>query len=903
MLSPGSRLGESYEILGVLGAGGMGEVYRGRDLRLGREVAIKVLPADVADDPVRMGRFEQEARAASALNHPNIVTLHDMGRHGTWAFQVLELVAGRTLRDVVADGPLPLRRVLSIAEQIAAGLAAAHGAGIVHRDLKPENVMVRDDGVVKILDFGLAKLERARIDSGSHIATATGGTAPGVVLGTVGYMAPEQARGGVVDFRADQFALGAVLYEMVSGVRAFRGESAVQTLSAIIEREPEPVARLREGVPRPLVWIVERCLAKDPSERYASTIDLRRDLARVREELSEVSFSGQAAAVPASASKTTPGPIVVGALLALCGLAAGLVGGRLLLAPSRAQREPPTLRTLTFSGEDREPSSSPDGRTLVFTSIRDGRSRIWLKSLTDGTEAPLTTGHDAQPRFSPDGSSVLFTREEAGRASLFRVPVLGGEPRRLVSDASFGDWSPDGGRIVFLRVATRGSDAVTMIVVARSDGGDERVLTTIDRSWMASPRWSPDGRSIAISASQYGTSEAKGKFVQIVPVDGSESKRLDPPIEGGVISGIAWLGRGAEIVYSQGESVSSVVLSATLVNGGASRLIRQNVQTGAAETILWTPSLSSQVEVVGPGCLVFDSMSGRQNLEEHDLGVQPATVGRVLAAGTSIDRQPVYTPDGEWIAFSSNRSGNLDIWARSLRTGELRRLTDHPEDDWDPGFTPDGKHLIWTSRRGGNFEIWIAEADGSAARQLTHDGTAAENATATPDGQWLVYNSGSEAQGGLWKIRSDGTEATRLVPGTCVWPEVSPDGRYFSYAQVAGAGRSEIHVARIADGGIEPFTIVLQGVANGGRTRWMRDGSIAFNYAPAGRSGVFAVRFEPGQPAPATWRTLVELPAGALAESFGVSPDGTRLVLATSYRSYALMTSEGLPGIEPRRRG
>jgi serine/threonine protein kinase len=904
MLSVGTRLGESYEITGTLGAGGMGEVYRGRDLRLGREVAIKVLPADVADDPARMGRFAQEARAASALNHPNIVTLHDMGRHGSLAYQVLELVAGRTLRDLLGEGPLPLRRTLAIAEQIAAGLAAAHGASIVHRDLKPENVMVRDDGVVKILDFGLAKLERAPIGSGTHLPTEPRGTAPGLILGTVGYMAPEQARGAVVDFRADQFALGAILYEMIGGIRPFRGDSAIQTLSAIIEREPEPLSSLREGVPRPLVWIVERCLAKDPAERYGSTIDLRRDLTRVREELSQVSVSAPSIAAAAPSSRTTPGPIVVGAILAFCGLAAGIVGGRYLVPPPRTHREPPTLRTLTFSGEDREPSSSPDGRTLVFTSIRDGRSRIWQKSLSDGTEAPLTAGYDTQPRFSPDGSSVLFTREEEGRGSLFRVPALGGDPRRMVSDATFGDWSPDGERIVFLRIATRGSDTVTKVVVARTDGGDERVLTTIDRSSMASPRWSPDGASIAISASQYGTSEAKGKFVLLVRVDGSGSKRLDPPFEGGDISGVAWLGRGDAIVYSQGESVSSVVLSSTLVNAGASRLVRQNVATGAAETILWTPSLSSQVEVVGPGRLVFDSMSGRQNLEEYELGAKPATSGRVLAAGTSIDRQPVYTPDGESIAFSSNRSGNLDIWARSLRTGELRRLTDHPADDWDPGFTRDGKHLIWTSRRSGNFEIWIANADGSAAHQLTKDGVDAENATATPDGQWIVYNSGSETQGGLWKIRPDGTEATRLVPGTCVWPEVSPDGRHVSYCIVAGAGRWEIHVARIADGALEPFLVLLQGtVANGGRTRWMPDGWIAFNYTPTGRSGVFATRFEPGEPASATWRTLVELPAGALPESFGISPDGKRLTLAASYRSFALMTSDNLPGIEPRRKG
>jgi len=905
MLSAGTRLGACYEILGALGAGGMGEVYRGRDLRLGREVAIKVLPADVAGDPARMGRFEQEARAASALNHPNIVTLHDLGRHGSSAYQVLELVAGRTVRDLLAEGQLPLRRALSIAEQIAAGLATAHGAGIVHRDLKPENVMVRDDGVVKILDFGLAKLERARVDAGSQIATATGGTSPGMVLGTVGYMSPEQARGGTVDFRSDQFALGAVLYELVSGARPFRGESAVQTLSAIIEKEPEPVARLRSGVPRPLVWIVERCLAKDPAERYASTLDLQRDLARVRQELSEVAVSGELSAAPAPrASGWRAGAAVA---LLLCGVAVGLLAARLGFGTSTpAPHVPPTLRTLTFSGQDSLASASPDGRTLVFRSTRDGISRIWLKSLTDGTEAPLTAGSDTRPRFSPDGTSVLFVRDEGGRVSLFRVPVLGGEPRRVIPDAGDGDWSPDGQRIVFLRVGSEGGKTVTKIGLAESGGGAERILASVDQYSMASPRWSPDGASIAVSSSQYGTSEAAGKFVLLVRTDGSGSKRLFPPLEGGDVSGIAWLGDGDAIVYAQGESISTVVLSATLVNAGASRVIRQQVESGAAEVLLWTPSLSAQVEVVGPGHLVFDSMSGRQNLEEYVVGDAPATSGRLLAAGTSIDRQPVYSPDGEWLVFSSNRSGNLDIWARSLRTDDLRRLTDHPADDWDPAFTRDGAHLIWTSRRSGNFEIWIADRDGSAARQVTRDGADAENATATPDGEWLVYNSGHEQKSGLWKIRVDGTEATRLVAGTCLWPEVSPDGLHVSFARVSGSGQVEIRVARVADGHIEPFHIVLNvGEVIGGRTRWLPDGSLAFNYGGLDRPGIYVQRFEPGTEvvARSTWRPLVGLPPGTLPESFAVSPDGSRVTLAASIRSFALMSSENLPGIVPPRRG
>src|SRR6266498_4285015 len=281
-IAAGSRLGP-YEILVALGAGGMGEVYRARDGRLGREVAVKVLSEEFSSDPDRRKRFEQEARSASALNHPNIVTIHEIGSSDSTTYIAMELVDGRTLREVLQSGPLSTRRLLDLAFQVADGLAKAHSAGIVHRDLKPENVMVSRDGVVKILDFGLAKLMKSTPDESSHLPTTTNQTKAGTVLGTVGYMSPEQASGKPLDFRSDQFSLGAVLYELATGVRAFRRDTPVQTLAAILEDEPEPIASLNARLPAPFCWIVERCLSKDPEGRYASTRDLARDLAELRE--------------------------------------------------------------------------------------------------------------------------------------------------------------------------------------------------------------------------------------------------------------------------------------------------------------------------------------------------------------------------------------------------------------------------------------------------------------------------------------------------------------------------------------------------------------------------------------------------------------------------------------------
>src|SRR5262245_23368787 len=285
-LTAGTRLGP-YELLAPLGAGGMGEVYRARDTRLAREVAIKVLPESVSSDPERLRRFEKEARSASALNHQNIVTVHDIGSEAGVSYIAMELVEGAKLRAMLTVA-VPIKKLLQIAPQIAQGLATAHAAGIVHRDLKPENVMVKKDGLVKILDFGLAKLTSTGSGSeeGSQLPTMTG-TQPGVVVGTVSYMSPEQASGEVVDFRSDQFALGSILYEMSTGRRAFQKKTAVDTLAAILNQEPEPISSINPQVPAPVRWIVERCLSKEPQERYAATDDLARDLGSLRDHISE----------------------------------------------------------------------------------------------------------------------------------------------------------------------------------------------------------------------------------------------------------------------------------------------------------------------------------------------------------------------------------------------------------------------------------------------------------------------------------------------------------------------------------------------------------------------------------------------------------------------------------------
>jgi eukaryotic-like serine/threonine-protein kinase len=494
-LSTGTRVGP-YEVITPLGIGGMGEVYRARDSRLGREVALKVLPEELSGDADRLARFEREARSASALNHPHIVTVYDVGRADSHSYIAMELVDGRTLREILATGPLAAKRAVTIAAQAADALAKAHSAAIVHRDLKPENVMVSRDGFVKILDFGLAKLTAPApsSDSGSIAPTAVDATRPGAVLGTVGYMSPEQARGGEVDFRSDQFSFGSILYEMASGRRAFQKDSAAETMAAIIRDEPEPLSRIAPETPAPYRWIVERCLQKDPDDRYASTRDLSRELADLRDHFSEIDRSGtflEASAVAAQfpAGRSWLAPV----LAALLAFAAG-IGAAAFWGSHRSPSLPPAIRALTYSGTDQSPAVSPDGRTIAFTSRRDGTARIWVKQLATGGEGAVTAGPDDYARFSPDGSAILYQHREGNTFSIYRASLVGGEPRKVLAGASHADWSPNGKSIAYLRWFTRNGITTSVIGVAAADGTSQKEIAHVANHQLVQPRWSPTDR-------------------------------------------------------------------------------------------------------------------------------------------------------------------------------------------------------------------------------------------------------------------------------------------------------------------------------------------------------------------------------------------------------------------------
>src|SRR5262245_39576173 len=464
-LDSGSRLGP-YEILSPLGAGGMGEVYRARDTRLGREVAIKVLPERVAADPAALVRFEREAKAVAALSHPNILALHDFGRDGPVAYAVTELLEGETLREALSSGALSPRRAAEYGVQIANGLAAAHEKGIVHRDLKPDNVFVTRDDRVKILDFGLAK-PRAAAASGpdaTHSPTVSGYTEPGVVMGTVGYMSPEQVRGLPVDHRSDLFSFGTVLYEMLAGRRAFQGETAAETMTSILRDEPPALSDSSRNAPPALAAVIVHCLEKKPERRFQSA----RDLAFALE--TAVAPSGPSAPLPRPAVVTPPPSawprrLTVAALVFAAAAPGYFVRSRRFVAPASPWNDLTLSLLTTDPGYEGEPTFSPDGQTIAYVSDRDGNFEIYLQQISGGTAINLTRNpaSDIQPAFSPDGREIAFVSNRSGTSDIFHaapglphvggdiwvMPTLGGPARRSVSNGNFPSWTPDGSGIPY----------------------------------------------------------------------------------------------------------------------------------------------------------------------------------------------------------------------------------------------------------------------------------------------------------------------------------------------------------------------------------------------------------------------------------------------------------------------
>jgi eukaryotic-like serine/threonine-protein kinase len=770
-LAPGTRLGP-YEILAPLGAGGMGEVYRARDPRLDREVAVKVLPADVASNAERLKRFEKEARAASALNHPNIVTVHDVGTTDGVSWIAMERVEGQTLRALLASGALPLKRLLGIGAQIAEGLAKAHAGGIVHRDLKPENVMVTRDGAVKVLDFGLAKLGARTSESGelTQSPTLSAGTEAGVVLGTVGYMSPEQALGEPLDFRSDQFSLGSILYEMASGLRAFARASAPETMAAIIREDPAPLSTAAPATPLPLRWIVERCLAKDPEERYAATKDLARDLGRLRDGLSEATSSG--AAVAATAARRGPRRGLLLAAVAI--LAAGAAIGAALARSPRPG--PPVWRPLTFRrGTIGGARFAPDGKTVVYAAAWQGRPAQLFTTRLDSTEStalPLPSANLA----AVSGKGVLAIVLPRNPAPVIaEVSLAGGSPRELVEGASFSlpfapavaDWSPGGEGLAVVRGGNL-EFPVGKVLVPDSPGGRIR-----------GARFSRDGRRIAFirgGADRYeiGVADLSGKTTNLV--DGMD-----------FVTSVAWHPRTGEIWFSGREKNSrfGVIEIQAVSLSGKRRVVARaptllNIEDIASDggVLVRSDDWPTTMMCRPPGApreldlswLDFstgaDLSSDGRDLLFTEGGAGEGANGGVYLRKTDGSAPAVRLADGENArGLSPDRKWVVQVWPDRLIVlpvgpGEPRTIRDEGLAYRTAAWFPDGKRLLVEARSSGKLpRLYVRDLTAGPPRPFASEGFALD--ALSPDGSLVVAQ---DPEGNRFLIPVAGREP-RALPG------------------------------------------------------------------------------------------------------------------------------------------
>lgn len=742
-LQGGTRLGP-YEIVNLLAAGGMGEVYRARDPRLDRTVAIKVLPAVYAAAPDRVERFAREARAAAALNHPNILAVHDVGIAGDGPYIVSELLEGETLREALIPGrPWPVSKVLEVAVQMANGLAAAHARGIVHRDLKPENVFRCDDGVVKLLDFGLARLVEPSAGGGDRVGETL--TREHTVLGTLGYMAPEQARGQVVDHRADLFAFGAVVYELLAGRRAFAGETSADTMTAILSRDPPDLAAL-ERTPPQLARIVMRCLEKRPEARFQSASDLAFALKAVPDVLATDVATGGRRIGPRPSTRSV---VVMAAVLALvlAGALGMLVGRFVMPNPSPAQVV--TAHRLTdFVGLEETPAMSPDGRSVAFTASVGGIRQVFVRLIVSGSPLQLTSTTQGCrfPRWSADSSSILcFSQAAAGgiQGTLWEVPALGGALRRVADSLGEGDVRILDGRVVYFRLI---DDEVELVTSAVDGSALEPVARFPVGSYYWHPRWSPDGRVVAF---QRGDGVRFDVFV--VPAAGGDARQLTR--DNTLITGLSWLPDSRGIVYSSSRGSTMPYLPTFTL---------WEVELRNATSRQLT---SEEVSYVHPdvhkdGRVVVGRMRLAVDIWKFPIDGSPidnAGRGLQVTRQTGHVQTPTVAAGDEAVAYLSDSGGHANIWVIATATGEPRQIT-HERDPavavGVPLWSPDGRSIAFVSSRGNpglGFGIWAVNPDGGNLRQLVPQGFGA---AWSADGRWLYYVE--RASGALKKVAAEG---------------------------------------------------------------------------------------------------------------------------------------------------
>ncbi len=803
-LKPGQRTA-SYEIVSFISRGGMGEVYLAQDRRLNRKVALKVLPAALTREPDRLRRFEQEARAASALNHPNIITIFEIAKVDAFHVIATEFVEGQTLRQVLSGEPLDLSEALGVAIQIADALNAAHQAGIIHRDIKPENIMLRPDGYVKVLDFGLAKLaEESPAAVAAEAPTRQVRTGSGVVIGTVGYMSPEQARGKEVDARSDIFSLGALIYEMVAQRRPFEGETPSDTLAAILKTEPPPISELIPEIPPELVRIINKTLKKDREERYQVVKELLVDLRALKQDLdfqekigtarpakpvrnhSTAVVTPQTSEIRNAISTITDSLTIeikrhkAAVAIALVALVAVLAGGAFalykLLPRSATRFQATKITRLTNSGNVIDATLTPDGRYVVYVLSNARKQSIWIRQVTAANDKVIVPPADVGVfgiTISPDGNDLYYViKQNLDKGTLYRVPIFGGIPVKVLEwiDAPVS-FSPDSKRIVVLR-GNYPAEGESALVIANADGTGERVLARRKRPeafvpiFFTGPSWSSDGELIATAVSKVGE---PSQLIAFQASDGKEQVLIKSKFQ--FIGRTQWLPDMSGLLFIAGVTTADPQVWLLSYPSGEMRALTNDLDQH--RSIGLSDAADQFVTVVSSGLVnvwVAPEGDARQAVQ-----LPVGNLGFYGAGGNAAS----WTPDGR-IVFSSNESGRVDLWIMDPDGGNRKQLTSNSGRNVGAVVTPNGQYIVFTSTRSGSPAIWRMSSDGTNPKQLTH-GVSDGLPSISPDGKWVVYTSLGATKPTVWKVSIEGGDARELTSKVSVNGLVSPDGKFVAY--------------------------------------------------------------------------------------------------------------------------
>ncbi|MGZ8842247.1 MAG: protein kinase domain-containing protein [Pyrinomonadaceae bacterium] len=922
-IDPGTKLGR-YEIRSKLGEGGMGEVYLARDTQLGRDIALKILTAEVARDQQRLHRFLQEARAASSLAHPNVAHIYEIGEVDGAHFIAMEFVEGESLDRKIGGRPVPIAELLEIAIQIADALDEAHAKGIIHRDIKSSNVVMTARGRAKVLDFGLAKLSTPAgvtdQTSNSELATRVK-TSPGIVMGTVNYMSPEQALGREVDHRSDIFSFGVVLYEMATGRLPFAGNTVTETIDHITHAQPEAIARMNYDAPPELELIVKKALRKDRDERYQTIHDVLVDLKELKRD-TDLAASLERSTPPATRTGEVPTEVFTksaigarsmppaaqttslppqhptssaeyiagevkknrGLAILVIALAAAFVLGLIVLGvaglvyyklssprdSSATRNSSPSanmkITRLTTNGKTENAAISPDGKTVVYVVREGGQRSLWIRQVATNSNVQIVAPAEikiGRQTFSPDGNYVYYQAvdKDNPNGALFQVPAFGGSPRRISSFVSGPiAFSPDARRITFVRDESA-ANGETQLIVANSDGSNERKLAALKGEEFfdaGGPGWSPDGKLIACGGGNY-----TGGFhltVLLVNPETGEYKEMTAKrfID---IGRVSWLSDGSGVLVNAAEQGSTQgQIWMIPYPGGEARAVTHDLSDYGGTSL--TADSKSLVTVQ------FD--------DDTNIWIAPAndlSRGKQITSGKREGEFGlVWTPDNK-VVYTSMVSGNVDIWIMNADGTNQKQLTTDPELDDTPVVSPDGRYIFFDSMRGKLPSVWRMDIDGGGVKQITDKEDYVQGIS--PDGQWIVFSSWRTGRQTLWKVGIDGGTPVQISDLFVSFAAISPDGKVIACNSQDEKPNSPRKLVLLPFEGETPIKTFDMAPTFSGRPGWTPDGKAVTFYD--NRTGTPNLWSQPVDGGPLKQLTDFK-PDGLLARAW--SRDGKLVALA-----------------------